>query len=140
MTEYTFRVVGILESNMWSEFPPLGKCAIYGTYLVREGEATFCASIMPSSRGEFIENAFIFDNPENYNAPENEDFIGENLYADGDSGCQYFNFIDFGSTKIPHSKAIKVEVDDDEGEDEAWEKALEYVRGNHQYVDMKYFA
>lgn len=124
---FTFYVVAMDETQYWGKLPESCTKA-RGLYLVREGEATHVCSLTPSSRADFIENEFL---GVDYDTPEGAEWIDEHQFDGGDEPSTYFAFIDFETTKLPHSRPIEIEADD---ADEAWEDALEYVRGNAQYV------
>lgn len=142
-----FRTVAFDETHTWFGLPE-GCTKVFGLYLFCEGEATHCCELRPSSWCEFIQNVFI-GLPTDPLHP----FIEEYEYDNGGEAGSYFSFIDpakYGdrvSEPLDFENDVVIATDEEyeefteeqrkaddqareQGRDDLWEQAREYVRGN----------
>lgn len=120
-----FRAVAFDETNQWiraSGGDTFDRA--FGVYFFKEGEATFAASLFPSSWCEFLHNEFV--------GPDSE-AIADELRYEGES--KYVAFIDPEKATLLISKAYSIEYDEDDGEDAAWQAAREYFSGNSPAIE-----
>jgi hypothetical protein len=80
----------VQETHAWDSewLAEHGVRAAFGLYLVKAGEATFCCEITPSSRADWLSNAFVLAD----DAPEDDSERESAEYEGGDS--TYLRFFD----------------------------------------------
>lgn len=129
MRSAEFRLTAIDETRYWDDLPAHAKA--YGVYLFRVGEATYCASLSPSSWLFFLHNVLDGVTEEQQ----------ERHYHQGID--QYVPYIDPDNLPELVSEPFTVEIDDAEaaeleGEeaiiDRLWELAIEEAQANPPMV------
>lgn len=123
MSDY-FRLIAFDETTFWDGLPD--ECTqVFGVYLFKEGEATYCAAISPSSWCEFIENVFIgLDN--------DHDFVEADRFT-GESGYRQFIDVDNPKWRLSTHRIVVDDLDEDES---AWNVALESAQSNPPYIPL----
>lgn len=137
MKTFKFRVIAFNETENWDiKHSPLKDFVdttkpIYGTYLYRVGEATYCASMSPSSWCVFIQNYI----PLKIDLDKLPGLIQDEVFeAEHNSGGEegiYVRYLNPRKRRF-QSPTITIKA---ETADEAWEEALEYVRENQQHIN-----
>lgn len=119
MKTFQFCLVAFDETDAWDELPV--ECTrAEGIYIMRVGEASYCASITPVSYCMFLCNEFY---------PHDNDSVQNFAAYTGrwDGVAMYTPYVD--PARIPERCVFEIEVDetqfdtDDEVCDEAWELA-----------------
>lgn len=124
MSEHKFFLFARDETQYWQL--PKGATKAWGIYIVKEGEASFCAAIQPSSYAVCTRNEFEGDIQWEH---EEQQFEYENMHGVGEG--EYFRYIDYATTVFKKSDLKTVEAETSE---EAWAEAIEYFAGNHWEV------
>jgi hypothetical protein len=77
-----FRVIAIRETHNWDAdtLAEHGIREAFGLYLIREDERTHICSLTPSSRADFIRNAFIGGDPDEHDLEYEGDTPGNSSY------------------------------------------------------------
>ena len=143
MTTETFYVVAVDETDNWTDIAAHNIEAVFGLYLVREGEATHLCSLTPNSAAIFLRNAFMYEDGD----AKAKAFAEAEEYNDGGDPATYLKFFrpdrmdsrfyTVSSTVDP----ADVDFDEAPGDDadtetrEAyhtaiWDHAREYEQGN----------
>lgn len=122
--EYEFRLIAFDETSFWSELPK-GCTRVFGLYLFRVGEATFVASLTPSSWCCFISNEFMGENVD-----REDDIVAEWANRGEDN---YYAYID--PERLPQlaSESFTVEAG---SVDAAWDVAVEYAHENPPFIAL----
>lgn len=132
-----FRVIAIDETEHWGGLPD--ECtAVYGLYLFRVGEATHVCSLSPSTRLDFLYNAFV-------GIERDDPFAEQYEYDNGGEATTYTAYLD--PDKLPSNIRVSEgrefddagEHDEDE-QDKArsnewlWEQAAESFESDPPYI------
>ncbi|USN15588.1 hypothetical protein KIKIMORA_04700 [Brevundimonas phage vB_BpoS-Kikimora] len=144
--EFHFRALAVEETQYWNLPPALAGSPVFGLYLFCEGEATHVCSLTPSSRIDFLRNAFLTDRADDPAAAEAylQDGGDGEEYENGGEPSTYRAFIrdpEAPETAPYVSGRITVTLDSDDYEDsdegrdamrdDAWNEARESAEANH---------
>ena len=139
MSTERFLVLAADETKYWNS-KALKRCGIrqvFCLHLIREGEATFCCSMTPSSWAVPVRNVFIFTADA---SPDMRERVLIELEYEGLGAGAYFPFASFSKCRPGTARAFEIDLDETEFEDTeegqeayrdaAWDQALEYVQTN----------
>lgn len=125
MKTKTFKCVRFQETQHWHWAPgmePPADLRVYGVYLFCPGEATYLASLSPSSWCQFLFNE-AFTNDDRF-----REMFDENCARDGED--HYFGFINPDASNVSVS-SFDFEFDEDDPDSDGWDAAAEHFLGNY---------
>lgn len=156
MAAFHFRCVAIRETYHWDqdflENSIVAGADVFGVYLYREGERTYCCELTPSAWCEFVQNDFVRPDGLSLLTPAqwDDDAVGEALSElekenSGERGGYYsYHLINNPDRPLIRSKRLTINVNTREYKERgntrddayraaaeaAWEEAREYLQGN----------
>lgn len=143
----SFRLIAIEETEHWlPTHEEIASEPIFGIYLYMEGEATYCASLTPSSWCEFLENRFLAHDKPGI-SEDAIDEMDELRTENGDESGSYFPFIRNPDPRcISKAESFTVDTRNCDGDTakerrenaikELWEEAREYFQGNSASIPI----
>lgn len=91
---YDFRLYAVDQTDSWNlEDTPLHGVPAFGVYIILEGEATHICSFEANSRGDFLENRFLYPLGDDDHDPAHEQ-AGDLAYENDGQWTSYFGFVD----------------------------------------------
>lgn len=129
MKTATFRAIALDETGYWNLPSELNDCRVYGVYFYREGDATYCCSMLPSSWLEPLENVFI--RADGQPLTDEQSAIAGELAHEGLEG-QYRAFLrsDSRGFVATVSEPREFEIDPDDSDQQVWGDARESFQAN----------
>lgn len=132
--KYKFRCIAVDETENWffteEQEHILHGVPAFGVYLYREGEATYCCSLSPSTWCEFLHNVFLTDSEEQDEATE------DLVFLNGHENNHYRNYIRDHKKPYISTNCYEIVLERkeyaslEEMSEAAWEAAREYFQGN----------
>lgn len=108
---YDFRLYAVDQTDSWNlEDTPLDGAPAFGVYIILEGEATHICSFEAYSRGDFLENRFIYPYSDDDSDPAHEQ-AGDLAYENDGQWTSYFSFVDCRRSSDYVSERTRIVID-----------------------------